>query len=65
MPKIIVTLIVTHQKQICILISLYNASRNKINESIIYYYVDHELFVISVTAYVTNKHEDQYNIQHH
>lgn len=31
MPKVIVTLIVTHQKHFCILIFLYNASHNKIN----------------------------------
>ena len=65
MPKIIVTLTVTHQKHICILIFKNNASLNKINESIIYIYADRELFVISVTVYMTNQHEDQYDIQHH
>jgi hypothetical protein len=49
----------------CILISLYNASHNKIKESTIYYDMDPELFVIRVTVYVTNKHKDQYNIQYH
>jgi len=27
--------------------------------------MDLEVFVFSVTVYVTNQHEDQYNIQHH
>jgi len=65
MPKIIVTLTVTHQKHICILIFLYNASHNEINITIIYIHMDPELFVISVTVYVTNQHEVRYDIQHH
>lgn len=65
MPKIIITLIVTHQKHVCILIFLYNAFHNKIDVIIIHIYMDPELFIISVTVYVTNKHEVQYDIQHH
>lgn len=65
MPKIIVTLIVTHQKHFCVLIILYNASHNKSNETIIYIYMDPELFDISVTLHATIQHEDQSDIQHH
>jgi len=66
MPKIRVTLIVTHQKHFCVLIILYNASHNKINVTIIYMYVDPELFDISVTVvHATIQHEDQSDIQHH
>jgi hypothetical protein len=65
MPKITVTLIVTHQKHIHILMFLYSAPLNKIHESTIYIYVDPEPLVISLTAYAINQHEDQYNVQHH
>jgi hypothetical protein len=50
---------------ICILIFLYNASRNRINVTINYIYKDPELSIISATVHMTNQPEDQYNIQHH